>query len=729
MHFISCQSLLFIIATIFLSSYSNIQEPVLYLSDGDYRLIVELEGLKMEIQDGIGAVKVPKDQESGLLLNGHPVISTEVLKSNSKSAKLMVSFSNGDHAQVDLGFKEGVITLKVAPQNDKINTTSLRFGGMPVAYGLGDAGGWNKTFNLIGDNEKRFQLINDGARNRWVSSFCIFPKNDFAGVFFSQGKKSVTLSINSYHQEIEGKGTSSFYLFVGKVPELYKQYKYVREDQGYLDVKPKFTLFELGWESWDALGWNTNEETVKEILAKFIEEGYPIKWAITGSGFWDQGGTTTSFGRWGEKFPEPQSLKNWMGDHGIHWMIGLRTNFIPQGGPYFPNTTKRDKNLKVNSFYGNELSDVGLSKGYFVKDKLGGPFRITSSIFPIVPSYLLDGKNKKAAKWYADLYKRWEVTGIKEDTMMDLDSLIEIFNQPIKNISDDGGLVMARNGAFVSPGTLLRINDSGVGEKNSRIPINYFQYAASGFPNVYSDVAGVHNMHNLAQISSNIQHAWLLSLTAGMAIGAFPEGWPEEARSTFKKLVNFHYQLVPYLYSSAVKAYNTGYPYTLTPLPIVYPGDDKVYRQGRFEWMIGESILAAPWLTEIKKEKAPVYLPEGIWYDFETGEKLVGPKLLDNYPGDLNKVPVFIGGKGVIILRKDTSQNIAHVYPISSLPVSYVHHFGENKRDAQINVINKGLGTPKVLGKSGKEIAFHQDNISGKVSFSISPGTAYKVIF
>ena len=70
------KSLFFILFTILLSSFINIQEPVLYLNDGDYRLIVELEGLKMEIQDGIGAVKVPKDQESGLLLNGHPVIST-----------------------------------------------------------------------------------------------------------------------------------------------------------------------------------------------------------------------------------------------------------------------------------------------------------------------------------------------------------------------------------------------------------------------------------------------------------------------------------------------------------------------------------------------------------------------------------------------------------------------------------------------------------------------------
>ena len=49
--------------------------------------------------------------------------------------------------------------------------------------------------------------------------------------------------------------------------------------------------------------------------------------------------------------------------------------------------------------------------------------------------------------------------GIKEDTMMDIDSLIDIYNFPITAIAQDDGLVMARNGSFVASGTLQRIND------------------------------------------------------------------------------------------------------------------------------------------------------------------------------------------------------------------------------------------------------------------------------
>ncbi|WP_460542461.1 TIM-barrel domain-containing protein [Echinicola sediminis] len=700
------------------------------LSDGEHRLRIDLEDLSMEIQEASGKVKVPSDHETGLSFNGRPVISSEVVKSTSKEAVLKVVFSNGDSALVDIKLEEGVLAISVDPKNDQLNKISVRFGGMPVAYGLGDAGGWNKTFNLVGDEEKTFRLINDGGGNRWGSSFAIFPKNGFAGAFFSQGNKSVTLSKDAYHVNIKAKGVPTFYFFVGGIREIYQQYQTILEAEGFEAAKPKFTLFELGWESWDALGWNTNQETVKAILEKFLREGYPIKWAVTGSGFWDKGGTTTSFGRWGEKFTEPERLKEWMHANEIHWMIGLRTNFIPEGGPYFPQTTKRDKNLKVASFYGNDLSRIGVRKGYFVNTEEGNPLQLTSTIFPIVPSYLLDGRNKKAAQWYADQYEKWEVDGIKEDTMMDLDSLTGIFNRPIKNISDGGGLVMARNGEFVSTGTLLRINDTSVGEKKSRIPINYFQYAVSGFPNVYSDVAGVHNMHHLSQVEANIQHAWLLALTAGMAVGAYPENWPEEQRKAFKKAVDVHYQLAPYLYSAALMSYHSGYPYTLSPMPLAFPQDPEVYRMENFQWMIGESVLAAPKLSDDKEPEYSIYLPGGIWYEFESGKKHIGPVHLDKYQYDRNKVPLFIGGKGIIVLRKNDEEHIAQVYPTSKEPVSYKHHYNDSGEVSEIKVVKEGLTKPRVLEtNNGKEINYQYKDTNGMLAFPVRPGIDYQIIF
>ncbi|PZX55523.1 alpha-glucosidase (family GH31 glycosyl hydrolase) [Algoriphagus ratkowskyi] len=707
----------------------SLQAQQITLSDGNYHLRIDLEPLRLELLKNNGDVLVPAHSESALLFNDYEASSAKIINSSLKEVLLEVAFANKEHAHVTIKFEAGVVLVAIDSQSNQLHKTSVRFGGMDYAFGLGDAGGWNKELNLIGEVEKSYDLINNGGSNRWMSSFALFPKNNFAGVLFTPGKKSVTLSKENYSLNVEGKGSSSFYFFVGDMYEIYGKYKVVREANGFEDVLPKSRLFELGWESWDALGWNTNEESIKNILSKFLEAGYPIRWAVTGSGFWDKGGTTTSFGKWGEKFPTPDVLRQWLHGKDISWMIGQRTNFIPSGGPYYPSTAKRDKNLKVDSFYGNELSDFGVEQGFFVKDKDGKTLQFTSSIFPIVPSYLLNGENLEAAEWYFNHYRKWDVDGIKEDTMMDLDSLTGIFNHPFKNISEGGGLVMARNGEFVAPGTLLRINDTSVGERNSRIPINYFQYAFSGFPNVYSDVAGVYNMHNLSQLQANISHAWLLSLTAGMAVGAYPETWPLKEKLTLKKAIDFHYSLGPYLYSAAMKSFQSGFPYTLTPLPLIYPEDSAVYDLKAYQWMIGESVLAAPKLSTDQRDHL-VYLPKGIWFDFETGERYEGATYLTLTDFDLNKAPIYVGGNGVIVLRETEQEQYAHIYPVGQKAVSYVHYFGSDTVSSTIQVSDLGGDKPVLRDLNDqKEIPYQLDSKTGKVIFLLKEGRNYAITF
>ena len=286
---------------------------------------------------------VPSHPLSGLAFMGSEVVSSEEIEeANKKPFKkaFLVTNVTGNRAKVEIALKNNVVTFKITPQTKEIATVSLRLGGMSLAHGLGDAGAYGESFNLVENSVNEYLIENNGGGRRWASSFTIFPHNSFAGVFFEAGKKSVVLDASGYEMSITKEGTATFYYFLGKPASIYKNYKLIREQEGYQDVKPKSRLFELGWESWDALGWNTNQKTVQETLQKFHRNGYPIRWAVTGSGFWEKGGTTTSFGGWGEKFPAPQSFKAWMHKHDIKWMIGLRTNFIPDGGPFYPVTEK-----------------------------------------------------------------------------------------------------------------------------------------------------------------------------------------------------------------------------------------------------------------------------------------------------------------------------------------------------------------------------------------------------
>ena len=293
---------------------------------------------------------------------------------------------------------------------------------------------------------------------------------------------------------------------------------------------------------------------------------------------WVEGGTTPSFGRWGEEFPDASALKAWMQSKDIFWMIGLRTNFIPEGGPYYPETSERDKNLDVKSFMGNNLTSEAKEKGFLVLTGEDEVMNITSDIFPIVQSHLLNGTAPGAAQWFQRQYSKWEVDGIKEDTMMDIDTLTYIYNRPISEIANKGGHVIARNGEFVSPGTLLRINDTTVDELAERIPINYMQYAASGFPNVYSDVAGTHNMHNLSDIDKNIRHAWFLSLTSGFSIGTFPDKWPEEKKEIFKSVSRFHFPDCSLHVQRGIERISIGLSHYTDPIGYCFPRRSECYR-------------------------------------------------------------------------------------------------------------------------------------------------------
>ena len=285
---------------------------------------------------------------------------------------------------------------------------------------------------------------------------------------------------------------------------------------------------------------------------------------------------------------------------------------------------------------------------------------------------------------------------------------------------------MARCGEFSAPGTLLRINDTNVPAMQNRTPINYFQFAASGVPNVYSDVCGVHNMHNIEAIDANIRHTWLMSLTAGMAVGAFPSKWAKEEQKVFKKAVDFHFSLVPYLFSAAMESHKSGYPYTLTPMSIAFSEDEEAVEFENFQWMIGESILAAPLLKDYKGGKKDIYLPEGTWYDWDTGKKFDGPLRIENYEIPLHKIPCFVGGKGVVVLRLvDSDELIARVYDVGLTSTSDFYTL-DGERKYSIRVLKDKIDRINIWDTStDKKIDFTYNGTF--IQFRLEDGKSYVV--
>ena len=144
--------------------------------------------------------------------------------------------------------------------------------------------------------------------------------------------------------------------------------------------------------------------------------------------------------------------------------------------------------------------------------------------------------------------------------------------------------------------------------------------------------------------------------------------------------------------------------------------------------MIGESILATPLLKNHELGKMDVYLPKGVWYDYENGKKYQGPTTLDDFEIPLDKTPCFVGGKGVIVLMdSDDTPLKVKIYPIAEREIAFSFTYPDNK--GKSNITYKKWQSAEGLGVQDltlhEEVTFERDEITGAISFDILPNHDY----
>ena len=148
-----------------------------------------------------------------------------------------------------------------------------------------------------------------------------------------------------------------------------------------------------------------------------------------------------------------------------------------------------------------------------------------------------------------------------------------------------------------------------------------------------------------------------------------------------RKYIELRYKFLPYLYDLFYQGEKTGLP-VMRPLVLHYPNDPQV-RNLNSEYLVGESLLVAP-VLEQGVTKRMVYLPEGVWYDYWTGERVEGKQyILRDAPIDV--CPMYIK-EGSIIPTYDVVQYVGEK-PYGKLTLlvtpgkaSYTH-FRDNGED------------------------------------------------
>lgn len=114
-------------------------------------------------------------------------------------------------------------------------------------------------------------------------------------------------------------------------------------------------------------------------------------------------------------------------------------------------------------------------------------------------------------------------------------------------------------------------------------------------------------------------------LSSHSRVHGFPprEPWEfsERFREVFRRIVELKYRLMPYVYTQAALASAHGWP-LLKALFLNYPDDPTAWLI-EDEYLFGDDMLVGPLLEENAKERS-MYLPEGTWIDYQSGEILEG---------------------------------------------------------------------------------------------------------
>lgn len=165
-----------------------------------------------------------------------------------------------------------------------------------------------------------------------------------------------------------------------------------------------------------------------------------------------------------------------------------------------------------------------------------------------------------------------------------------------------------------------------------------------------------------------------------------PWQFGERALEIYRKYVKLRYHLIPYFYDLFYEEERTGAP-IMRPLVFHYEKDE-VARTCNDEFMLGDRILAAPVVSQ-GMEKRLVYLPEGEWYDYWTGEKLSGENwIIRDAPLDI--CPIYVKAGSVIPTMEE---------------VSYV---GEKEPETLILKVFPGEGQWSHYLDNGEDFAYRQ---------------------
>lgn len=237
-------------------------------------------------------------------------------------------------------------------------------------------------------------------------------------------------------------------------------------------------------------------------------------------------------------------------------------------------------------------------------------------------------------------------------------------------------------------------------------------FGLSGFTYWSHDVGGF-----VQKASRDLYRRWLawgVLSSHTRAHGAPPrEPWDYDAAlvEDFRNALGLRYSLMPYIYAQAKDSSARGFP-MVRPLFFEYPNDPGSWTIDD-QYMFGSDLLVAPMFTSSDRRK--VYLPPGMWIDYQSGRVYEGTKWHEIAVG---KIPVVLLVRNHSVLphikvaqsTKDMDWNNVElrVFSTDNAPVTGLF----TRPDSTLQ--------PLSLAARGRTFALLEDPQAGKVKWNVT---------
>lgn len=211
----------------------------------------------------------------------------------------------------------------------------------------------------------------------------------------------------------------------------------------------------------------------------------------------------------------------------------------------------------------------------------------------------------------------------------------------------------------------------------------YIGSGLSGQPNITSDMDGIFGGKNPVVNTRDFQWKTFTPMQLNMdgwgANEKYPQALGEPVTSINRNYLKLKSELLPYAYSVAKESVNG-----LPMIRAMFLEEKNSYTQGtatQYQFMYGPGFLVAPIYKETKADEEGndirngIYLPEGLWVDYFTGEQYKGNQIINSVASPVWKLPVFVK-RGAIIPMVNPNNNVAEIN--NNLRIYDVYPYGKS---------------------------------------------------